>query len=127
MYFDDGSIEYACPPLKMLLTIMAQGNDEGRDLHHPEVRAAFTLEHMLRSDWYHARLNAKQTADVKRWESHVNYLEKFIAEPNHRLPSSRLELQKHLQTAKESLQYAKSPGYLQDLHGMLGLDPALLK
>ncbi len=40
-YFDDRSVDAACPPLKALLHIMAHGSHEGRDIQHPEVRALF--------------------------------------------------------------------------------------
>ena len=47
MYFEDGSIDDACPPLRALLHIMAYGKWEGKDAHHPEVRALFTRESLL--------------------------------------------------------------------------------
>jgi len=40
-YFEDGSIDDACPPLKALLHIMAHGSYEGRDIHHPSIRKMF--------------------------------------------------------------------------------------
>ena len=49
-YFEDGSIEEACPPLKVLLSIMAYGEHEGRDERHPEVRRMFTREALLTSE-----------------------------------------------------------------------------
>src|SRR5262249_2541636 len=51
MYFDDGSIERACPPLRALLEIMANGTWQGKDLEHAEVRRLFTREYVLGSDW----------------------------------------------------------------------------
>ena len=51
-YFEDGSIEQACPPLRALLSIMAHGQFEGKDVHHPDIRRLFTREHLLASDWY---------------------------------------------------------------------------
>ena len=35
-YFDDGTIDDACPPLQALLHIMAYGHYEGNDAHHPD-------------------------------------------------------------------------------------------
>ena len=46
-YFNDGSIEMACPPLKALLHIMAHGQFEGRDLGHAKIRALFTRDNLL--------------------------------------------------------------------------------
>lgn len=43
-YFEDGSIDHACPALKALLHIMKDGNHEGRDVHDPAIRALFALE-----------------------------------------------------------------------------------
>src|SRR5690606_10247473 len=38
LYFDDGSVENACPPLRVLLHIMRSGNYEGKTAHDPEIR-----------------------------------------------------------------------------------------
>jgi len=47
-YFEDGSVEMACPPLRALLRIMAHGSDEGRDARiHPDFRALFTRQALL--------------------------------------------------------------------------------
>ena len=47
-YFEDGSVEAACPPLRALLHIMACGNWRGKGADDPEVRAMFTRESLLR-------------------------------------------------------------------------------
>src|SRR5262249_19764809 len=52
IYFADGSIERASPPLKALLEIMAHGNSQGRTAEHPDIRHLFTREYLLGSDWY---------------------------------------------------------------------------
>src|SRR5690606_33767761 len=83
MYFDDGSIAQACPPLKALLHIMLHDQWEGKGLEHPEVRKLFTRENLLASDWYHARLKAKQSVDRKLWRRHVEYLDKFQKRASH--------------------------------------------
>jgi hypothetical protein len=126
LYFEDGSVEQACPPLKMLLTIMAEGSYQGRDIHHAEVRQAFTLEHLLQSTWYRERLVAKQTSDIRLWDRHVRYLQAFLSEPTHRLPASRLKLTERLSLAQQALTHVASAEYLEELHGMLGLDPNLV-
>ena len=51
-YFEDRSIDDACPPLRALLSIMANGSFEGKDAHDPEIRRMFTLDYLLASDWY---------------------------------------------------------------------------
>ncbi|CAG7855816.1 hypothetical protein MCAMS1_00085, partial [biofilm metagenome] len=55
-YFEDGSINDACPPLKALLHIMAYGNYEGKTINDPALRELFTLDYLLASDWYLERL-----------------------------------------------------------------------
>jgi phosphoenolpyruvate carboxykinase (diphosphate) len=47
MYFDDGSIAQACPPLKALLHIMLHDTWEGKGLGDPEFRKMFTRESLL--------------------------------------------------------------------------------
>ncbi len=54
-YFKDGSIELACPPLNALLHIMQTGYYQGKALHNPAVRALFTRENLLGSDWFKQR------------------------------------------------------------------------
>ena len=74
-YLEDGSIEDACPPLRALLTIMATGSFEGKDANHPDIRAMFTLEYLLASDWYRRRLETKQRKDIALWRRHLEYLD----------------------------------------------------
>src|SRR5262249_11005072 len=56
MYFEDGSIAQACPPLNALLHVMCDDQSEGNGLSDPKLRQLFTREAMLGSDWYAARL-----------------------------------------------------------------------
>ena len=77
MYFNDGSIEQACPPLKALLQIMLARRWEGQGLDHPGFRKLFTRENVLASDWYADRLGARQTADIRLWDRHVRSLQEF--------------------------------------------------
>ncbi|HYP17943.1 MAG TPA: hypothetical protein VEQ65_12095, partial [Opitutus sp.] len=77
-YFNDGSIEQACPPLRALLHIMRDGKWEGKGADDPAFRALFTREAMLSSDWYAARLEAQRVVDAHLWEKHARYLEKFL-------------------------------------------------
>ena len=80
-YFEDQSIEDACPPLLALLSIMAKGTFEGRDVHHPEIRRMFTLDYLLGCDWYRERLVAKQQSDVALWQRHLRYVDECLADP----------------------------------------------
>ena len=63
MYFADGSIAQACPPLQALLHIMRDDQFEGKGLDHAEIRGLFTRASLLASPWYAARLAAKQKVD----------------------------------------------------------------
>ena len=47
MYFDDGSIAQACPPLKALLHIMLHDSGRGKLWTMPEFRKLFTRENLL--------------------------------------------------------------------------------
>ena len=122
-YFADGSVELACPPLKCLLHIMAHGGHEGRDERHPDIRALFTRENIIASDWYAARLAAKQQHDARLWRSHATYLQNFLKKKNHQEEAGRLGIASKLESAWEMYHKAKSPDYLAGLQGTIGLQP----
>ena len=69
---------------------MADGQFEGKDAHHPEVRALFTREALLSSDWYQERLAVKQLRDVALWKRHARSLTEFLARAGHRDEAERL-------------------------------------
>lgn len=123
IYMDDGSIEMACPPLKALLHIMAYDQYEGKPLGDPVIRALFSRQTMLSSQWYSARLLAKQAGDAALWNRHVLYLEHFLAKPNYLDESERLGIKDRLQSAWATLRRAQSPDYLKELQGTLGTQP----
>jgi phosphoenolpyruvate carboxykinase (diphosphate) len=123
MYFDDGSIERACPPLKALLHIMLYDAFDGKGLDHPDVRGLFTRENLLASDWYAARLNAKQAVDRKLWKRHVEYLDKFIKRTSYADEAARLGIAGRLERAKKILEEVETPAYLRGLTGTLGAEP----
>ncbi|MES1210453.1 MAG: hypothetical protein ABUS79_31320, partial [Pseudomonadota bacterium] len=102
-YFEDGSIHAACPPVRALLHIMAHGAYEGRRVADPAVRAMFTRESVLASDWYGARLATKQQRDIALWTRHVRATDSAAA--------------------RERLAAVSSPRYLQQLQGTIGADP----
>jgi hypothetical protein len=109
-YFEDGSVNAACPPLKALLHIMAHGSYEGRGVDDPVIRGLFTRETMLRSEWYRERLAVKQQRDVALWTRHVEALR---ASPfPDRLEEARLQLAR-----------VNAPAYLGELEGTIGADP----
>ena len=78
-YFEDGSVEAACPPIKALLHIMAHGNYQGLTEKDAAFRAMFTRDALLQSDWYRQRLEAQQQHDIALWTRHSNALDKFVS------------------------------------------------
>jgi len=123
MYFDDGSIEQACPPLKALLHIMLHDQWEGKGLENPEFRKLFTRESMLASGWYAARLAAKQKVDRKLWRRNIDYLDKFLKLTSHSDEAKRLGIADRLAQARKTLVEVDSPKYLEFLQGTLGAEP----
>jgi hypothetical protein len=122
-FFDDGSIEAACPPLKALLHIMAHGHWEGKGAEDPEVRQLFTREYLLNSDWYKERLAIKQHRDRDLWERHIKNVEEFLARPQFADDAQQLGLAARLDYAKAQLDHVLSPAYMKELVGTLGADP----
>jgi hypothetical protein len=123
LYLEDGSIDWACPPLRALLRIMAEGDDEGRGLDDPEVRRMFTREALLASDWYAERLRAKQAGDARLARGNVEYLEQFLAKANYAEEAKRLGIPKRLQEARRKLKWMDTADYLSGLRGTLGAQP----
>jgi hypothetical protein len=123
MYFDDGSVAQASPPLKALLHIMLHDQWEGKGLDHPEVRALFSREHLVASEWYAARLKARQAVERKLWRDHVNYLERFLKRTSHADEARRLGVAVRLERARKTAAEVDSPAYLEKLSGTLGAEP----
>jgi hypothetical protein len=123
MYFDDGSIAQACPPLKALLHIMLHDQFEGKGLEHPEIRKLFTRENLLASSWYAARLAAKQKIDRALWKRHVEYLNSFLRRPSHADVAEKMSIASRLTRARKTLEQVESAEYLKQLAGTLGAEP----
>jgi hypothetical protein len=122
-YFEDGTIEDACPPLQVLLHIMAHGEFEGKGAGDPSIRGMFTRDALLASDWYQERLTVKQRRDVALWERHVRSLTEFLASPGHRDEARRLGIPGRLEQARAELERVRAPEYLKTLVGTIGADP----
>lgn len=123
-YFADNTIALACPPLKALLEIMAKGRSaSGLGLDSPELRAMFTRESVLASDWYAERLDAKQRAEEKRLTRAVASLYEFIDRPDNAGVVSRLGIAaRRAQTQTERVR-AGSAEFRAGLVGTIGLQP----
>jgi hypothetical protein len=123
MYFADGSVAQACPPLKALLHIMAEDQYEGMTLDSPAIRALFQRDALVASDWYQARLQERQRVERKLWTRHVRYLEKFLKRKTHEDEAERLGIRRRLNQALQALQEVDSSGYLEQLRGSIGTQP----
>jgi hypothetical protein len=124
-YFEDGSIQAACPPLKALLHIMVSGEYEGRGIEHPEIRKMFERNTLLVSSWYQDRLKAQQKHDIELWKRHLFHLEQVLSDRAQLAISRKLNLAVRFKKAKEQLYRVSSKKYLDDLIGTIGLDPAV--
>ena len=122
-YFKDGTIKYACPLLKIILHVMAYGNYEGKTLDDPEIRAMFTREAVLKSDWYKKRLVTKQQRDIVLGMRNIKALEDFLGRPGYQVEATRLGIHQRLVDAQRELARVSSESYLDELVGTLGADP----
>jgi hypothetical protein len=116
-YFEDGSIDAACPPLQALLHVMAFGTYEGKDASDPEFRRMFTREALIESEWYQERLRAKQLRDIELWRRHVAALKHFPA------GLQEFNVDDRLAEARRRLEQVSSAEYLRELFGTIGADP----
>jgi phosphoenolpyruvate carboxykinase (diphosphate) len=122
-YFDDGSIEEACPPLTAVLHCMVHGHWNGKAITDSNVRTLFTRDNLLASDWYRRRLQVKQERDIALWTRHAAYLKTFMARSSHRDESKRLAMTERLQHVENKIAEVSSPAYLERLNGTIGADP----
>ena len=119
-YFEDGSVEAACPPLKALLHIMAHGSYDGMGLDDPPFRKLFDYEAVLASDWYRERLHVKQQRDIDLWHRHVADLQKFQQTA---LSSRDFNVDERIHQARAQLARVSSSLYIKELRGTIGADP----
>ena len=125
-YVDDGSIQWAVPPLKALLEVMYSGrSEEGWTLSSPELRALFERENILASDWYAERVDAKVERDRKQAESAIAALTRFTTTEGNDAVTERLDIEGRLASARAWLDEVTSPAYRAHLVGTLGLQPSL--
>ncbi len=126
-YFNDGSIEAACPPLKALLHIMAHGHYESKPVMHPDIRRMFERDEVVRSAWYRERLDMKQRNDLLLYQSHVDYLTE-LSGPTARVSEGEKEaVRQKLADAQKKLAHAKTAAYRESLVGTIGTDPFLFR
>lgn len=119
-YFEDGSVEAACPPLQALLHIMAHGDYQGKGAEDSAVRLLFTRQHLLESDWYRERLRTKQTRDIALWTRHLGALQRFQAGGD---AMRGADMDARLVEVRRQLARVSAPGYVRELEGTIGADP----
>jgi hypothetical protein len=78
---------------------------------------------MVGSDWYAARLAAKQQVDRNLWRRHIKYLDKFMKLPSHADEAERLDIGSRLADARKTFEQVDSPAYLESLRGTIGAEP----
>jgi len=125
LYFEDGTVKYACPPLKALLHIMAYGDYEGKKIHDPEIRELFSADKLYESDWYQERLITRHECDVRLFKRHVAYLEAFMNDPIYKDEVQRLDIPDRLNKTQITLERIKAQRSLVLFKGTLGSDPAV--
>ncbi|MCZ6674268.1 MAG: hypothetical protein O7C75_15170 [Verrucomicrobia bacterium] len=125
LYFEDGSAENACPPIKALLNIMAYGEYEGKTLADPEIRELFTAENCYESDWYQERLITRHEVSVKLAKRYVTGIQSFLDKPEYSEECKRLKIGERLAEARASLERIKAQRSLVLFKGTLGTDPSV--
>ncbi len=125
-YFNDNSIEKACPPLKALLTIMTEGEWEGNKLTDKKFRDLFEPSNILQSDWYNERLKTRIQVTRNYWESRIEYLNNFIKDQANKETCKRLSILEKKEFALNALaELTDNKAAVDRIFGCLGTDPSL--
>jgi len=126
-YITDGSVDDACPPLRAILYIMAEGRTpEGLTADSPAFRELFEREKVLASEWYRQRLMAKQRQEVARLQRCIEALRDFLAHPESAGDAARLGIAERLASAETQLETASGSAFVDSLVGTVGTDPTLV-
>ncbi len=127
-YFQDGSINLACPPLKALLHIMRDGHYQGRTLHDPSLRKFFTLQTMLRAEWYRgARLRTLHERQLSHWRSGVESIQTYLQGPDVISDEDRKMLMRRLLRARQTLTRLEKSSPKKIYLYTIGADPGILR
>ena len=125
-YFNDNSVEKACPPLKALLTIMTKGEWEGNKLTDKKFRDLFEPSNILQSDWYNERLKTRIQVTRNYWDSRVEYLNNFIKDQANKEACKRLSILEKKDFALNALsELTDNKAAVDRIFGCLGTDPSL--
>jgi len=121
-YFEDGSIDDACPPLQAVLHVMAKGHYEGKSIADPQIRKMFSYDYLINSDWYQERLNIKQTRDAALWRMNLDYVEQKMDETSESETEKWADLNDRIENAEHMIEWVSSQTYRDRLVGTLGAD-----
>lgn len=121
-YFEDDSINDACPPLQAILHIMANGSYEGKTIDDAAVRNMFTRDYLLQSDWYQERLRIKQERDAALWQMNRDYVEQKMDDTTESETEKWAQMQERIEKAEQMIEWVSSQNYLDRLQGTLGAD-----
>lgn len=122
IYFEDGTINDACPPLKALLHVMAYDHYNGKTIDDPSIRDLFTRDSLLKSDWYQERLAIKHQRDLALWQRHKETITKHLNETEYSNPEDYSKLETKLEKAENTLAELNRSDYEESLIGTLGAD-----
>nr|MDA3853490.1 hypothetical protein [Bacteroidales bacterium] len=119
---NDGTYEALCPPLKALVDIMIDGKHKGLDRNHPDIRAMFDRETVLKSEWYQERLVEKQKRDIAYWTDNVAYLKANKNSDRTEAIKGQFDLDVKIAEAEAHLKRVSAAAYIKDLKGTIGAD-----
>ena len=119
-YFEEGSVDAACPPLKALLHIMVHGDYQGMRIGdpglpgavHPRKRAGQRLVPGAPAHQAGIATSACGTATWPRWRRSVEHFR-----------SPGIDVEYRLAYARQQSDSRHSPAYLKELFGTIGADP----
>ncbi len=126
-YFEDGSVDAAIPPLRILLHIMAYGHYEGQELNDTELRKNFERDYVINSEWYKQRLKLKQEKDIAFHTRQIEYLKEFLGKEENSDITRKMNIRARLNQAVKYLEHVSSRLYLEELVGTIGADPLFKK
>ena len=96
-------------------------------IHDPKIRAMFTRESLLKSNWYKERLVIKQQRDTSLCKRQIKALEEFLEKPGYADEAARLGIHKKLSDAQQELAHVMTDEYLKELVGTIGADPIVFE
>ena len=85
--------------------------------------ARITRESVLASDWYAARLDAKQAGAASRAAAGLAGIEKFVSTPGNEEPTARLGMPARVAAAKAEAERLAGPEFRAQLVGTVGKTP----